>query len=198
MDYGCGGPEPCDLEQISEVYAGAISLGLPLVPTLFPPEYQTVDEGELFVPGEVFSIDAEGDFEGVPAFSGSMTAPSYPVFLAPPSLSVGSEGYVLIDRTQPLELEWSDAEHADAILSVSALDQTVGHFTCRFRAVDARATIPAEMMSTLTASVPGNTQTYFQFRMIGWSDLVIPADTFEIVATAHAESNQTSFLSVVQ
>jgi hypothetical protein len=174
--------------------AGAIELHAQREVTLLPPDYEWSGEERSWGPLGSIAFDANGDPGGPPAFSAELLAPSYPLLTQPEPPEPGAT--LTLDRSQALEVTWSEAEQGDVLLLVTSVHRALEGFACRWQG--GFGSVPASFMSYLSPTEPGDPETYWDVQLLGYSDTRLSAGSFEIVASATASRRESLFSAEVR
>ncbi|HEY5926896.1 MAG TPA: hypothetical protein VIV11_34655 [Kofleriaceae bacterium] len=100
-------------------------------------------QAPLYTGGEMIMVSGTG--AAVPAFSGTLVAPSKPTLTAPPP------GNVIVDRSRDFTFSWSGGGSTDVWITMSATAMPYKAIACTFAASRGQATIPKAVLAALPA-----------------------------------------------
>jgi len=104
--------------------------------------------GRLWNGGEVLTMSATGDPKGVPAFSGTVVAPTHITLVAP----VFTNGNVDVPRDQPFHLAWTGGTVGTIWFNMSGpIPDGPSDTYCEFPAAAGEATISQDLIGQLPA-----------------------------------------------
>jgi hypothetical protein len=177
---------PCQVQTCaanpSQVSAGAVSVTGTNLAVMLQPQANgmyssvTASPTQLFNEGATLTVNAAGGV--VPAFNGSLTAPSR-VLITTPAQGAGT---ISVDRTKGFTVAWSGSSAGDVVVYLDGGAGRGTQLTCQFAASGGTGTIPAAALQLLPAGSGGysmSTETSSTVRAGDWA--VQLSATFEAV-----------------